>query len=683
MIPPPSSPESCDDTLLLGIDIGGTFADFVALEPGTGRLETLKVLTTPEDPGRDVSEGLRALAGAGLSLRDIRRFVHGTTVGVNTVIQRRGARLALLTTAGFTDMLELARLRMRDTYNLFCERPPPLVPRERVFGIAERMGPAGESLLPPDPASVSAALERVRATACDGIVVSFLHAWRNPAHEIAVADLVRAAAPDLFVFCGSKVWPAIREYERTTTAVLNAYVHPRVARYLDRVEEEKTAAGIAAPLLLTTSAGGTMTARQGRRDCVGMLLSGTASGVVGAGLVARAAGERSVLTLDMGGTSADVAVLIDGAPALGSGQSVGEFPLAITAVEVSSSGQGGGSVAWVDGQGVLQVGPESAGSQPGPACFGRGGTRFAVTDAAMLCGLLGHGALGYGAIRPDRAAAESAARPLCEALRLAPEALAEGVLRVAISGMLVAIEQVLARAGLHASELTLLPFGGAGPMLGAMLADAAGMRRVLVPTSPGTLCALGALAAPIRRDEMRTVLLPLEAASWEAIQDGLAALERDAAGAVARMDASAAPVSHRAVDLRYRGQSFELAVPMADSPEALADAFHRAHERAFGHAEPGAPVQAVTLRVTATLPAPTISFPRLPPLPHGPQPSGHAPIRHAGAVHDAALFVRALLRPGAALAGPAVVTQPDCTVVVPPGWRAQVDGAGNLVLERR
>ncbi len=399
-------------TWMIGADIGGTFADFVALESESGRLVTLKVLTTTDDPGKDVGTGLHRLKGEGLDAAEVTRFVHGTTVGVNTIIQRRGASIALFTTAGFTDILELARLRMPNPYSLFCERPAPLVPREHVFGIRERMSAEGETLLVPDADDVAAAVAATRMAGCVGIVVSFLHAWRNPAHEREVAAMIAALDSAVAVFCGSAVWPAIREYERTSTAVLNAYVHPRIAAYLERVEDELKLANIAAPLLLTTSAGGTMSAAQGRRDCVGMLLSGTASGVVGAGVVARAAGVHAALTLDMGGTSADVALLVDGAPSYSAGIEIGLYPLATTTVAVASSGQGGGSIAWIDGQGVLQVGPQSAGSTPGPASFGRGGKAFTVTDAAMLCGILGHGMLGFGAIQPNPELALAAARPI-------------------------------------------------------------------------------------------------------------------------------------------------------------------------------------------------------------------------------------------------------------------------------
>lgn len=668
---------------MIGVDIGGTFADFVALDPESGRMTTLKVLTTPVTPGQDVATGLRRLAAEGLALADIERFVHGTTVGVNTIIQRRGARIALFTTAGFTDLLELARLRMPDPYSLFCERPAPLVPRQLVFPIRERMNATGAALRAPEEADVLAALTAARAEGCEVVVVSFLHAWRNPLHEVQVGAMIARLDPGMIVFRGSEVWPAIREYERTTTAVLNAYVHPRIANYLDRVSAELETLGITAPLLLTTSAGGTMTARHGRRDCVGMLLSGTASGVVGASVVARAAGVDAVLTLDMGGTSADAAVLIDGQPSYATGLAVGEFPLATTTVAVTSSGQGGGSLVWIDPQGVLQVGPESAGSTPGPACFGRNGTRMTVTDAALLCGILGHGVLGYGAIVPDASLAEAAARPLAEQLGVGPHALAEGVLQVAVSGMLVPIEQLLARAGVHASELTLMPFGGAGPMLGALVAEAAGMIRILVPAVPGTLCALGAVAAAIRRDTMRTVLLPMEAEEWPRMQVVLDELAAEAEFGVLAMAGPGEIDVLRAADLRYRGQSFELTVPMPASTtqEELARLFHEAHDRAFGHAEPGAPVQVVSLRASATRAAPPVAMPRMAETAHVVQPDNRVPVFLRGRWQQAGLIDRATLDPGATFHGPAIVTQPDCTILVPDGWRARVDGLRNIQME--
>jgi N-methylhydantoinase A len=670
----------------IGVDIGGTFADLVALDTEAGRITTLKVLTRPLEPGQDVATGLQRLAGMGLEPRAVERFVHGTTVGVNTIIQRRGARLALFATAGFTDMLELARLRMPNPYSLFCERPEPLVPREHVFPIIERMDAEGMTITSPHRSSVAAAVEAARAAGCEGVVVSFLHAWRNAAHEEAVAAMIAELAPDLFIFRGSEVWPAIREYERTTTSVLNAYVHPRISAYLERVEAQLSAASIAAPLLLTTSAGGTMTAKRGRRDCVGMLLSGTASGVVGAGVVAKAAGTHAVLTLDIGGTSADVALLIDGQPAFGSGQAIGEFPLAIPTVAVISSGQGGGSIARLDAQGVLQVGPESAGSTPGPACFGRGGTHCTVTDAALLCGILGQGELGFGAMAPDRSLSEAVIAPIAQVLGVDAATAAEGVLRVAISGMLIEIDKLLARAGMHASELTPMPFGGAGPMLGALLAETAGIRRVLMPPVPGTLCALGALVADLRRDTMRTVLLPLEAASWPALSQVFQELTAEAIQALAEMGGERGTETSLAADLRYRGQSYELALPvpaavLEQGVDALNALFHNAHAESFGHSDPNAPVEVVSLRAAAHCPAPPLPMPRQEATPHEAVPEGSISLRLDGAWRPAALYRRGSLRPGGRLAGPAIVTQSDCTVLIPAGWTAVTDELGNLVME--
>ena len=665
---------------LVGVDIGGTFADFVTFDSQTGSFDTLKVLTTPTEPGRDIAEGLMRLEAAGLSPARIERFVHGTTVGVNTIIQRRGAKLALFTTAGFTDILELARLRMPNPYSLFCERPPPLVPREHVFGIDERMSAEGETLVAPTADDVMGALEKAKNAGCEIIVVSFLHAWREPRHERSVAQMIAERAPTMPVFCGSEVWPVIREYERSTTAVMNAYVQPSIETYLDRVTAALSDAGVRAPLLLTTSVGGTMTAEAGKRDCVGMLLSGTASGVVGAGLVAKSAGLQSVLTLDIGGTSADVALLEDGEPSFASGLMIGEFPLATSTVAVQSSGQGGGSIVWLDTEGVLQVGPTSAGSTPGPASFGRGGTAMTLTDAAMITGILGHGPIGFGAIIPNRELAELAAVTLASKMGITVEDLAEGALNVAVSGMLVAIEQLLARAGMHASELTLMPFGGAGPMLGALLAEAAGIKQLLVPANPGTLCALGAASAAIRRDTMRTILTPLASGNMLTLISELDALAVEAEAAVVEMVGPGESSLSRMADLRYKGQSFEITVPVGDvfSADDWQERFNESYQRTFGHADPATPVQVVNLRVSCTRPAPDIRFPQSPVHLHSAEPGGNVRLYSRGVWHDARLFERKALAPGARFTGPAIVVQEDSTLLVPEGWHAEIDSFRNI-----
>ena len=380
----------------IGVDIGGTFMDFCALEARSGRIASLKVLTTPDDPGAELRTGLDLLAEReGLDASAVSRFVHGTTVGINTIIQRKGAKLAMFTNAGFEDVIELARLRMPDMYSLFCQRPDPLVTRDMIFGLPVRMRSDGRRSDAPEGA-VAEAVARAKAAGAEGIIVALLHAWRDSAQEAEIRQQIEAVAPELFVFASSEVWPVIREYERTSTAILNGYVHPRVSGYLEALEARLSAQGVPARAMLTKSNGGVMSAGEGRRDCVSMLLSGTASGVIGAAWLARQAGESRILTLDIGGTSADFALIIDGEVQFGSDELVGEFPLHIPSVSVSSIGIGGGSIASVDEHGVLRVGPESAGSTPGPACYGRGGTRATVTDAMAVCGWLGHSEMAYG-----------------------------------------------------------------------------------------------------------------------------------------------------------------------------------------------------------------------------------------------------------------------------------------------
>ncbi|MCK6454769.1 MAG: hydantoinase/oxoprolinase family protein, partial [Alphaproteobacteria bacterium] len=333
----------------IGVDIGGTFIDFCLLDERTQQLHSLKVLTTPDEPGREVMDGIALLEKRhGMDPAAVQRFVHGTTVGINTIIQRKGARLALITTVGFEDVIELARLRMPDMFSLFCARPEQLVPRDRVFGVGGRMLADGSEDTPLDEDALGAAVARARTKRVDGVIVAFINAYRNAAHEQQAQAFIRRAAPDLFVFRSTEVWPVIREYERSTAAILNGYVHPRVAAYLDSLEGALKARGVAAAPMITKSNGGIMNSALGKTACVNMLLSGPASGVTGASFLARQAGIGNALTLDIGGTSADVALVIDGQPQFGTGETIGDFPLYVPSISVSSIGDGGGSIAWVD-----------------------------------------------------------------------------------------------------------------------------------------------------------------------------------------------------------------------------------------------------------------------------------------------------------------------------------------------
>ena len=417
----------------VGVDIGGTFIDFCVFDTATHELSTLKVLTTPADPGAEVIEGMRRLSDKyGIDPAAVESFIHGTTIGVNTVIQRKGAKMALFTTENFSDVLEVARLRMPESYSLFSTRPEPLVTRDRVFGLKERILADGSIKTPLDADSVRDALDRAQARNIEGVIVSLLHGWRNPAHEERVAEIIRQEAPNLFVFTSHDIWPVIREYERTTTAIINGYVHPRVANYLGSLQAALKESGVTAEPLVTKSNGGVMSAELGKTSCVNMVLSGTASGVIGGAFVARSCGVDNAITLDIGGTSADVAVVIDGAPQYGMGEKIGEFPLYIPSVSVTSIGDGGGSIARVDEFGVLKVGPESAGSDPGPACYGQGGDRPTITDAFATCGFLGHHALAYDSVSLDIGKARDAVGSLADTLHRGVEETAEAIIQVAV-----------------------------------------------------------------------------------------------------------------------------------------------------------------------------------------------------------------------------------------------------------
>jgi N-methylhydantoinase A len=674
----------------IGVDIGGTFIDFCLFNEASGDLRTLKVLTTPATPGAEVMQGLKILESRdGVPPADILSFVHGTTVGINTVIQRKGAALALFTTRNFEDVIELARLRMPESYSLFSRRPDPLVPKDMVFGIGERMLADGTVDEPLDEASVAAAIARARAKGAQGIVVSFLNSYRNPAHEEAAQAIVRRLAPDLFVFRSSEVWPVIREYERTTTVLINGYIHPRVDLYLSSLQKALADHGVPAEPLLTKSNGGVMSAEIGKSNCVSMVLSGTASGVMGAAWVAAEAGVRNAITLDIGGTSADVALIMDGEPQFGMGEKIGELPLYIPSVSVTSIGDGGGSVAWVDGFGVLKVGPESAGSDPGPACYGKGGTRATITDAFAVCGFIGHHQLAYNSVTPDIAKARAAVSEIAGQVGLGLRETAEAIIRIAISGMFMEINKLVARYGVDARDFTLLPFGGAGPMLGCFLARELGVERVLIPTTPGVVSALGGLIADVKNDFIRTVFVDAEPEQADLLRGEMAALEAQGARWLREEQHFDGQAEQRwSCDMSYKGQSFEIEVPVEKAwirggdMAAVTAAFHDVHERMYDFCDRTAPAHIVNLRLVVAGSTPK---PRLRPLEAGggaPVPEKMLEVFYDGGEHTVPPYRRADLRAGHRFAGPCVVAQDDSTACVPGGLAAEVDALGNIFLTR-
>ena len=676
----------------LGIDIGGTFTDFALFDTRTGELLGLKVPSTPPEFAEGVRVGLDRLADEhGVDLREIGAVVHGTTIAVNTLIQRTGARLGLLVTEGFRDVLELQRLRLPNPFDLDGSRPLPLIPRARVAEVRERLRADGSVDTPLDEGSVRDAVRRLAGQNVEGLVISLLHAYRDPAHERRARTIAEAAAPGVPVSISADVWPQAREYERTALAALDAYVQPKVRRYLEGFEQALAARGVPATPHVTKSNGGIMPVAAARAQTVATLLSGPASGVIGAAYVAGRAGLPNVITLDVGGTSADMAVVEGGRPRSSTSEHIGGVPVMMPVVGVTAIGAGGGSVAWVDEVGLPKVGPQSTGAHPGPACYGRGGKDPTLTDAFLVSGFLDPERFLGGRMPLHRALAEEAIARFAGPLGMTPDEAAESVVRVAVSNMYAEFTKILSRAAVDPRDFALVAFGGAGPVVGALVAREVGIATVFVPRSPGTLCALGAISADIVNDAVRTVHVRVDAAplAAAALSEQYDALRAELADWLARHGAGAGAATFRpAADMRYVGQSYEIEVPVEPAwlvpggEAAILPAFHRAHERAFGHADRQAPAEIVNLRVQLRAGRPRVPLAEVPASAAALAPRATRRIWLDGRPTQAQVFDRASLGPGARLAGPAIIEQADTTVLVPTGHVGDVDRFGNLLLRR-
>jgi N-methylhydantoinase A len=525
----------------------------------------------------------------------------------------------------------------------------------------------------------------------EGLVISLLHSYRQPAHEQQARSIVEAAVPGLPVTASSDVWPQAREYERTALAVLDAYVQPKVRRYLEGFEQALAECGAPAMPHVTKSNGGIMPVAAARTQTAATLLSGPASGVIGAAYVAGSACFANIITLDVGGTSADMAVVEDGRPRVSTSEHIGGVPVMMPVVGVSAIGAGGGSVAWVDDVGLPKVGPQSTGAEPGPACYGRGGKEATLTDAFLVSGFLDPDRFLGGRMRLDRSLAEAAIARFAGRLGMSPDEAAESVVRVAVSNTYAEFTKILSRAAVDPREFALVAFGGAGPVVGALVAREVGIPTVFVPRSPGTLCALGALSADIVNDAVRTVHTRVEAELREgvALRRRYEDLRAELAEWLTRFGAGAGPAAFRyAADMRYVGQSYEIDVPVEvgwlapGGAAPLLAAFHHAHERAFGHADREAPAEIVNLRVQLRAERPRVPLAEVPAGPAAPVPRATRRIWLDGRPTEARVFDRAGLGRGARLEGPAIVEQPDTTVLVPGGHVGEVDRFGNLIIRR-
>ena len=674
----------------LGMDTGGTFTDFVWLGEN-GRYQIFKQLSTPQDPSEAILNGLKTMAPP-----ETADLVHGSTVATNALLERKGARTALITTKGFADVLAIGRQNRPDIYALVPQKPAPLVPAAWRFEVAERVTASGEVLQPLDLSDLPAIWQQLKAESVESVAICLLFSFLYPSHEQQIRQFLLEQSPEmqLHISLSSDILPEYREYERTATTVINAYVAPLMTRYLRRL-----ASGVQPRRLsVMQSNGGIISASKAGEEAARTVLSGPAGGVVGARFVAQQAGFPDIITFDMGGTSSDVALCPGRLPTTADGEIAG-LPLRLPIIDIHTVGAGGGSIARVDAGGALQVGPESAGAFPGPACYGRvkaesdtypPASRSTVTDANLVLGRLDANHFLGGAMQLDKTAARQALVKLAEQMKVPDaETAAWGVIQVANANMERAIRRISVERGYDPRRFTLMPFGGAGPLHACDLAESLQIPRILVPPVPGVLSALGMLVAAPTKDYSRTVMRTVS--NWRDADEAwlLNELESLTTRASAEMvaeghDDASITLQYR-LDMRYKGQSHELTVPWETGVGKVVALFHAAHEQRFGYRLPeGELVEVVTLRVTAVAP---VNPPQILSEPLGSQDASEAAVGQKEVWFEqkpqlTSLYNRDKLRPGHRFSGPAVVFQYDTTLVISPGWEAAVDNYHNLILTK-
>ena len=650
----------------LGVDVGGTFTDLVALSEGT--LITAKVPSTPQDQSEGV---MNAIETSDVEPGAVLALAHGMTVATNALLERRGARTALVTTEGFRDVLEIARQNRPALYDLTHDRPPPLVPRKLRFMISERMGPDGE-VSPLDEGSLTEVVAAIEEADVEAVAVCLLFAFMHPEHEKRVGEALRKALPGLHVSLSSEVLPEFREYERFSTTAADAYLAPRLAAYFSNLADKAEAAGVPGPLIMQSS-GGVVPVDDAISDAAGCVLSGPAGGVVGAAYVGEKGGYHDLLTFDMGGTSTDVAPIIEGEAQTTTETVVAGVPIKLPMVDVHTVSAGGGSIAWADPGGALRVGPHSAGAEPGPVAYDKGGEEPTVTDANLFLGYLADGAELGGEVVLRRELSEKALGSLGKKLGLDAEEAALGILRVADAEMVRALRVISVERGLDPRDFALLAFGGAGGMHACSLAEELDIQTVLVPRAGGVLSALGLAISDLRRDYVSPLLSGLDEVEEDEFEERFREMEETASG---DLDG---PEHTRRADLRYGGQSFEITVD-AGSFEELEDRFHAAHEQRYGYRMDDERTELVNLRLISTVP---VEKPELgEPKPEGAAQAGERKANFDGEWLEVAVLNRERMGAGSEVAGPAIVEFKESTCVVRPGWRGTVDGVGTLILER-
>jgi N-methylhydantoinase A len=674
---------------MVGIDIGGTFTDLVGYLDGA--IVTAKTLTVPADPTVGAATALNL---AGCDVAGVGELLHGSTIAINTVLERSGALTALVTTEGFRDIYALGRGNRPDAFNLDFHRPRPLVPRDLTFEIRERMNAAGEALVAIDPAAVEELARRLDGRGVEAVAVCFLHAYANPAHEVVAGEMLRRLCPRIFVTTSHEILREFREYERTSTTALNAFVGPRVSNYLARFEDFARAAKFSGQIAIMRSNGGTMSIGEARRQPVAMMESGPVAGMIGAAHLARLLGIRQAIGFDMGGTTAKTALMTDGVLPIEEGYVIGDIftgqPMQLPVVDIVEVGAGGGSIAWVDGNGGLHVGPVSAGAAPGPVCYQRGGERPTVTDADLALGRLNGNRFLGGGMKLDRAGAEAALAKLGGPLALDAVTSAFGIATIADGAMSLAVRAVSVNRGIDPRDSAMIAFGGAGPLHAVAIAREISIPKVIIPKLPGNFSALGMLMAQWRQDFVRTLIGELGRVHPADAARAFTDLREAGEGAL-RRDGLTGGTFDFAADLRYRGQEHTIAVPvrapddLAGDTAAARHGFDARHESRHGHAAPDQPIEIVNLRLVVTVPRMDDAIGAWLSTPWIAEKAASVE-RRAVVFDDPARPVEASIvwRPGLAagtrIAGPAVIEEPNSTTFVPPGDDAMIDAWGNIVI---
>jgi len=663
----------------VAMDIGGTFTDFVAMDEEAQLTTAGKTSTTPASPEQGVLEGLGQVVDDPAQISFI---VHGTTVGLNAFLERKGTRVLLLMTAGARDAYSIARHDRKELYTLRYRKPERLVPRHDVFEVTERLRWDGSVDAEFDESSLAPLVDAVLREGIEAVAVCLLHAYVNPEHELRAREVLLRECPGLSVTLSHEIAREWREYERASTAVLNAYVAPRVERYLRNLEDELQGRGVAATLHVMQSNGGITSAAKARREPVQTLLSGPVGGTIGGAALSRATGRPNLLCVDMGGTSFDLSLIVDGRPTVSTETELEGLPILMPLVDIHTIGAGGGSLAWLEAGG-LRVGPQSAGADPGPACYGRGGTQPTVTDANLFLGRLDPEFFLGGRMRLDEEAAARALTSVAGEIGLDEPALAEGMLSIVNANMADAMRTITVKQGIDPRDFSLVAFGGAGPMHAAWLARELEIREVIIPWSPGTFSAWGMLQTDIRHDVVRSFYRPVAELGDVDVEQVLAELVAEAGDSLAGEGIGADDHYFTpSADMRYVGQEYTVNVTINGTVDldVVDAAFHDSHRIRYGHSTPGAPVEFVNLRVAGFGSIAASATPFRPP------DEALDPVAHPrravfdGADHDAVVLHRDRLRPGDTYEGPVVVEEPSSTTVVPPGYTMTIDQLGNLLI---